>query len=270
MNQKVNFKTDLLWVTGFMIQKALEEFVESNTKQIPHQFVLRPLKDGQPQYIDGEISSNITHFGRDQDEMVAELLYKKDSLDYLLNEYEDAWVVFEDISDYPSFTFNILGQIYTSMTVSDLSKILIEYSNKIYANSHLVNNIDITADKTQRTDLFKIARELFKEKEHQLFVEMLENYESPYDYSVIDIFNMQEIPCALGDHAKTFTDCISKYYKDEFKEIHNKGDIEAENKWILEHFKFNGKFGGNDKPFRGNGERNLYVNHILRHNKSTL
>lgn len=52
------------------------------------------------------------------------------------------------------------------------------------------------------------------------------------------------------------------------RKIHVVGDIEAENKLILDHFKFNGKFGGNDNTFRGNGERDLYVNHILRHNKS--
>lgn len=155
------------------------------------------------------------------------------------------------------------------MNDEDLSTILIEYSNKIHADSHLITNLDITANKDQRDNLFSIARELLKEKERVLFVEMLENYESPYEYSVTDIYNMHEIPCVLGDHAKTFITCIEVYYKEEFRKIHAVGNIEAENNWILDHFKFNGKFGENDKPFRGNGERDLYVNHILRHNKST-
>lgn len=268
MAKQVHFETDLLWVTGFMIQKALEEFIELNVKQIPHQFVLRPLVNGIPQSVEGEITSNLTHFGRTQDELVAEINYETENEETLQELYEDAWVIFQTVTDYPSIAFNVLGQIYTNMNTEDLSAILIEYSNRIHANSHLITNLDITADKDQRDNLFSIARELLKEKEHVLFVEMLENYESPYEYSVIDIYNMREIPCALGDHAKTFTDCIAVYYKDEFRKIHTAGDIKAENQWILDHFKFNGKFGGNDKPFRGNGERDLYVNHILRHNKS--
>lgn len=37
MSKQVHFETDLLWVTWFMIQKALEELIELNVKQIPQQ-----------------------------------------------------------------------------------------------------------------------------------------------------------------------------------------------------------------------------------------
>lgn len=105
MAKQVHFETDLLWVIGFMIQKALEEFIELNVKRIPHQFVLRPLVNGIPQSVEGEITSNITHFGRTQDELVAEIAYETENKGLLQAVYEDAWVVFEHISEYPTIAF---------------------------------------------------------------------------------------------------------------------------------------------------------------------
>lgn len=47
----------------------------------------------------------------------------------------------------PTIAINILGQIYTNIDGNDLSTILIEYPNRIHADSHLITNFDITADK---------------------------------------------------------------------------------------------------------------------------
>lgn len=263
------FDADLIWVTKFMIQKALEDFIENNKTHTYHQFVLRNSINGIPQHIEKEIVTNFTDFGENQDPLVAELPYdSKISIEDLLTTFEDAWIVDEVYSKYPKFVFPMLANLYLTLSDSIVCEILKNYSIKIHGNSTSLSHSDITIEKEQRDILFSIARSILYDKEHRLFLEELNAYVSPYEYSVIDIYNMKEYECALGDHGITLVKLIQRNFQEEFKKIHLSNNIEAENHWILTHFKFNGKFGGNTKPFRTPSERDLYTKMSLRANKN--
>lgn len=261
----INFSVDLIWVTRFMIQRAHERFIQSIIKVTPHQFVLRPYKNGDYMKVSGEFVSNFTRFGKDQDDCVAEITYNSSiSTDMLLETYEDAWVVNEQFSYYPKFVINLLNELYTNLPDNIIDQILQQYitnPDAILINS---NTIDITASDKQADDFYKIAREVLKDSERSKFLYELNAYVSPYEYSVLDIRTMKEYQCDLGNHWETFAKIINKNYKSEFKELTKLNNINIENSWILKNFKFNGKFGGNDISNRGETERNLYTKRALR------
>lgn len=260
----------MLWIARFMVQRGLELFIDDVVRYRKHQFVLRPFTDGEYKPVKNEISTGFTDFGATLDKAVAEINYDENvTLDELLSTFEDAWIVNERISDYPEFVIRILNDFHLRLNDEQVIAILNEFSVKYLPNSSGITNIDITVEPEQCAKFFAISQELFKDSIQALFLTELNAYTSPFDYSLIDLTQMIEIPCALGEHGPTLAKLIKTSYQTEYERIVKLNDVEQENHWILTHFKFNGKYGGNNRPYRNESERTLYNNLALRKAKST-
>lgn len=247
----IAFQVDILWVTAFMVQRANERYIASQENIQYHQFVLRPwgavYKNGRSisgyEKVENEITTHFTDFGKNQDESVAEIQYNPDvSSEELLEKYEDAWIAEDKTTALPEATIFMLNELYPNITEEMAEEILTIYSER---HSELWDNgqISITAEEQQADEFYAIAREINKDKEQEIFIENLNSSTSEYDYSVIDMRGLKEYPCSMGEHWETFTKIVHDNYREEFTELVAHNDVDLENKWITENFKFNSKSG---------------------------
>lgn len=215
----MQYNDEVLWVVGFMIQKANERFIKFNEYKEWHSF-----EDPDTVLFDEYDRVVYYMYGRERHEIVT----------------------FHTVeSKLTKAIIHSLNSLYRQelMTVDFLEKVLEDYA-KTYIVEHTSEPISITGKQSQGVKLWLTARKLMAEKEKELIWKNICRGYGKYELAVLDLTAKKEYPVRLAEHWSKMAEIIEQHYQEEFKTIHDQNNIELENKWIYEHFKFLGKGTG--------------------------